>query len=111
MQEAQRKVAVVREQQHATGRVVEAPNRHQANRQIAHQRRHRAPPFWIICRADDVTRFVHQDVDQRLSYDPLAVHLDALLATVGLGSEFSDDTTVDTHPTSHDEFFRFAPRS
>jgi hypothetical protein len=54
---------------------------------------------------------VHQDVHQRLSYDSLAVHLDALLATVGFGTEFGDDTTVDTHPTSHDEFFRFAPRS
>jgi hypothetical protein len=111
MQQPQREVAVVREQQRARGTEIEPTHRNDARAGALEILGDRRAPSGIGHRADHVPRFVENQVDERLAGDGSPVDFDAVSLRVRARAELGDDAPIHRDASGDDELLGFAPRS
>jgi hypothetical protein len=110
VQQALHERPVVREQQHAFGVVVEAPDRIDVLPHIGQKIEHGRSPLGILPRCHVAARLVEQDVAMTLrEVDPLPVDADVVAIGVGFRAQLEDGRAVDRDASVRDERFRGAP--
>jgi hypothetical protein len=106
MEQTERKIAVVGEQERARGAEVEASHGNDAGTDVLHVLGHRGAPRGVRHGAHHVPRLVKHEVHECLLLHPAPVHLDTAALRVGLGPELRDDASVHGDTPPCDQFFR-----
>jgi hypothetical protein len=104
-----REIAVIRQDQHAFGVVVQTAHGIDADLDALQQVLHRGPAFRVGHGRDKARGLVQHDIDLRLlRIDELAVDFDMVLVRVGLGAQLGHHLAVHAHPAFGDKRFRGA---
>jgi hypothetical protein len=105
VQERLRELAVVGQQDHAAGVEVEPADGIDALRDPLHQVGDRGAAFWVAQRRDHFARLVEHVIDGLFGHDARAVHLDAIVLSVGARAELGDYPAVYAHFALGDQRF------
>jgi hypothetical protein len=103
VQQAEREVTVVGEEQRPGGAEVEAPHGDHAGPDAAHVFRHRGTSGRVRHGADDVPGLVKHQVHLGLADHGASIDLDATAGGIRLGSELGHDVTVHLHSSGGDQ--------
>jgi len=110
VEEAVGERAVVRGEQRAARREVEAADREEAHAVTVEVRGHGGPALGVGQGGHDAPRLVEDHVDEVLRDDALPVELDLVGPRIGLGAELGDDLAVHADAARGDDVLRRAPR-
>lgn len=111
MEEPEREVSVVREEQRPRRAEVEPPHWNDAGTDAFRVLRDGGSPRRIAHGAHHVPRFVKHQVNLGFSQHRTTVHGDPVLVRIRLRAELGDDTSVDRHTARKDELLGFSPGS
>ena len=109
-EQLRRELAIVREQQHALGVVIEATDRLHRHRHVRQVIHHRRAPAIIGHRRDAAFRLVEQHVELLECDDRLAIDQHVIVVWIDLRAEHRDYLAIHGHTAGRDQGLGLAPR-